>query len=47
VKIVKKNGELSMPKQRDLFITTLNEIQSQRDNIMWEWGELVKVAKDL
>jgi hypothetical protein len=38
VKMVKKNGELSMPKQRDLFISTLNEIQGHRDSTMWEWG---------
>lgn len=36
-----------MPKQRSLFISTLNEMQQHRDNTIWEWGELIKVAKDL
>ena len=47
VKLNKKNGELSLPKQRQLFVNTLNEMQQYRDGRAWEWGELLKVAKDL
>jgi hypothetical protein len=47
VKMAKRNGDLSLPKQRDLFISTLNEMQQNRSTPVWEWGELIKVAKDL
>lgn len=43
----KKNGELSLPKQKNLFISTLNQMQGDRLGNIWEWSELVKVAKDL
>lgn len=45
--MMKKNGQLSMPKQRSLFISTLNEMQQHRDSSIWEWGQLIRVAKDL
>ena len=43
----KKTGELSLPKQRNIFISTLTELQSERVGKIWEWSELIKVAKDL
>lgn len=36
-----------MPKQRSLFISTLTEMQQHRGSSIWEWGELIRVAKDL
>ena len=47
LKLAKKNGELSLPKQRTLFVQTLNEMQQNRIGSLWEWGELLRVAKDL
>jgi hypothetical protein len=46
-KVYKKNSELSMPKQRNLFISQMREKMEEKDSNIWEWSELVKLAKEL
>lgn len=38
IKMTKKAGELSLPKQRNLFVSTLKEMQEHRESSLWEWG---------
>ena len=45
--VSKKNGDLSQPKQRKLFVEALNDLQADRMGNLWEWRQLVTVAKDL
>lgn len=45
VKIVKKASELSLPKQRALYINQLREMSESESKEIWEWSELVKMAK--
>lgn len=47
VKIVKKTGELSLPKQRNLFIQSLKDQSEEKECNIWDWSELVKLAKNL
>lgn len=44
-KVYKKNSELSLPKQRTLFIETLREKAGSKESNLWEWTELVSIAK--
>lgn len=47
IKVSKKNNELSLPKQRQLFVNTLRDMQEEREGRVWEWSELVQVAREL
>lgn len=38
VKINKKPGQLSLPKQRAIFINSLADMQKDRLSNIWEWG---------
>lgn len=46
-KVYKKNSELSLPKQRALFISSMREKGEEKESNIWEWSELVKLAKEL
>ncbi len=46
-KVFKKNSELSLPKQRALFINSMREQGDQRDSNIWDWNELVSLSKEL
>jgi hypothetical protein len=37
-KIYKKNSELSLPKQRNLFIENMREKMNEKGSNIWEWS---------
>ena len=47
VKIAKKNSELSLPKQRNLYVNHLRDVSEEEGKEIWEWSELLKAAKEL
>ena len=46
-KVAKKNCELSLPKQRNLYVNHLREVSEEEGKNIWEWSELINVAKEL
>ena len=45
--IYKKTGELSLPKQRNLYIGALKQKSDEKQSNIWEWADLIKIAKEL
>ena len=46
-KLNKRPAELSLPKQRALYISHLRQVTETEGKQIWEWAELVKAAKEL